>query len=86
MSSLPEKEYPETVNKVWSNFKIQLIPAKRINRKTNAKLNPMSLAFFLFSAGNLSVSKEMKMMLSIPKIISRKISVTRDIKISELIV
>ena len=47
------------------------------NRTTNASSNPMLRANLFFSEGNLSVTIEIKIMLSIPSTISNKESTTR---------
>jgi hypothetical protein len=45
-----------------------------------ASASPTTLAFFRLSTGSLPASMEIKMMLSIPKTISRTVNVSRAIK------
>jgi hypothetical protein len=51
-----------------------------------AKLSPMSRARGWSAAGSLLVTIEMKMMLSIPKITSKKVRVKKAMMISGLMV
>jgi hypothetical protein len=56
---------------------IQVMVSKRIILKNIAISNPILLAFGCLFAGSLSDTIEIKMILSTPKTISRKVSVTR---------
>ena len=55
----------------------QLIVSNNPTRKTIANPKPMFLALFCWSFGSLSDNIEMKMMLSTPKTISKKVRVNK---------
>ena len=60
----------------------KVIPNSNAIRINMAKKSPILVAFLRFSCGNFPVTIEMKMMLSIPKIISKKVKVKSAIQAS----
>ena len=60
----------------------KVIPNKSAIRINIAKNKPICVAFFLFSSGNLPVTIEINIILSIPKIISKKVNVKSAIHAS----
>ena len=59
-----------------------VIPKSNTIRINIAKNIPIFVAFFLFSSGNFPVTIDMKMILSIPNTISRKVNVNKAIQAS----
>lgn len=60
------------------------IPNKRITRKIMARKRPMFLALGWSTLGSREAVMDMKMMLSIPKTISKKVKVNKLTKLSRL--
>ena len=61
--------------------KIETLKSKRI-RVIIAKANPTNVAFFCCILGNLFADIEINIILSIPKIISKKVSVNSATQVS----
>jgi hypothetical protein len=59
------------------------IPNKRPILKKRASINPSLLAFACCSTGNLLETIEIKMMLSTPRTISKKVKVSNAIQVSD---
>jgi hypothetical protein len=65
---------------------VKRIKKERVSKSNDlnniANTNPMFLVSLCFSAGSLSVTMEIKIILSMPRTISRNVSVRRAIQFS----
>ena len=64
------------------NPKIYPIKSNKIILKTNAIISPNRCPLFLTSAGSFWVTMEIKIILSTPSIISKKVSVAKLIQVA----
>jgi hypothetical protein len=82
MISLPLKPYEKIVNKGFVKPIIHVIHIKRAILNKSAAASPIVLTLACFSSGNLLETIEIKIILSIPSTISKKVKVANAIHAS----